>query len=121
MLVIDGSGSIVAMVVVGVLGSKFMPYIPGIRNLILAPPSTEEGPRLNPELAGEVSATALIEQDHGLLNRSGTAFSTLRPSGKAQIDGQLVDVVTEGEFIDPGTAIEVVEVTGNRVVVRSVT
>lgn len=115
------SGSIVAMVVVGVLGSKFMPYIPGIRNLILAPPAADEGPRLNPELAGEASATALIEQDHGLTNRTGTAFSTLRPSGKAQIDGQLVDVVTEGEFIDPGTAIEVVEVSGNRVVVRSVT
>jgi membrane-bound serine protease (ClpP class) len=114
------SGSIVAMVVVGVVLSRVMPHMPGIRNLILGPASLEEGPRLNPQLAGEASATAIIEQDHALLNRQGTAFSTLRPSGKAQIEGRLVDVVTDGEFLDAGTPIEVVQVAGNRVVVRSV-
>lgn len=114
------SGSIVAMLFVGVFLSRFMPMIPGIGSMILGPASMEEGPRLNPEMAGEASATASIEKDHSLLSRQGTAFSTLRPSGKAQIEGQLVDVVTNGEFIDPGTPIEVVEVAGNRVVVRSV-
>jgi membrane-bound serine protease (ClpP class) len=52
--------------------------------------------------------------------KTGVATSTLRPSGIARIDGQRVDVVTSGEMIDPGVAVRVVEVLGNRIVVRAV-
>jgi membrane-bound serine protease (ClpP class) len=48
----------------------------------------------------------------------GTAVSNLRPAGKANINGKTVDVVSRGDFIEPGDTIEVVEVVGNRVVVR---
>ena len=34
------------------------------------------------------------------------------------VDGELVDVITEGEFYEPGTAVRVVAVTGGRTVVR---
>ena len=50
----------------------------------------------------------------------GTAVTKLRPAGKARIDGRLVDVVSRGEFIDPGDEIEVIQVKGNRVVVKKV-
>jgi membrane-bound serine protease (ClpP class) len=43
----------------------------------------------------------------------------LVPGGKARIGEQLVDVVTEGEFIDRGLPVEVVEVHGTRIVVRA--
>lgn len=46
------------------------------------------------------------------------AQTVLRPSGRALIDGELVDVITEGEFYEPGTAVRVVAVTGGRTVVR---
>jgi membrane-bound serine protease (ClpP class) len=36
----------------------------------------------------------------------------------ADIDGLRVDVVSDGDFIEAGTAIEVTRVEGNRVVVR---
>lgn len=49
----------------------------------------------------------------------GTAVTTLRPSGKARIADQVVDVVTEGEYIAPETPVSVVNVDGMRVVVRS--
>jgi membrane-bound serine protease (ClpP class) len=51
----------------------------------------------------------------------GTAASYLRPAGIASIDGQRVDVLTEGEFIAAGTAIRVVRVEGARVFVEPVT
>jgi membrane-bound serine protease (ClpP class) len=56
--------------------------------------------------------------DHAWLGRAGRAHSTLRPAGIAEIDGTRVDVVTEGDLIDAGEAVEVVRVDGNRVVVR---
>jgi membrane-bound serine protease (ClpP class) len=55
-----------------------------------------------------------------LLRQTGTAFTPLRPSGTALINGQRVDVVTEGQLIERGTAIQVVAVEGMRVVVRAV-
>lgn len=45
------------------------------------------------------------------------ATTGLRPSGQAEIAGQLVDVVSDGVYIEPGTRIVVREVHGNRIVV----
>ena len=53
-----------------------------------------------------------------LLDQTGTALSALRPAGTAIINGKRVDVVTEGQMIDPGTPVRVVAVEGMRVVVR---
>ncbi len=55
-----------------------------------------------------------------LLHQTGTAFTPLRPSGTAVINGKRIDVVTEGPFIERGSPIKVVEVEGARVVVRAV-
>jgi membrane-bound serine protease (ClpP class) len=54
-----------------------------------------------------------------LLHQTGTAFTNLRPSGTALINGERVDVVTEGGLIPRGTAIKVVAIEGMRVVVRA--
>ena len=40
-------------------------------------------------------------------------------AGVTLIDGQRVDVVTNGEFIEPETEVEVVVEEGSRLVVRS--
>jgi membrane-bound serine protease (ClpP class) len=53
-----------------------------------------------------------------LLEQTGTALTALRPAGTAIIDGQRVDVVTEGQMIERGTPVRVVAVEGLRVVVR---
>lgn len=55
-----------------------------------------------------------------LLHQSGTAFTQLRPSGMALINGRRVDVVTEGALVERGAAIKVVAIEGMRVVVRAI-
>jgi membrane-bound serine protease (ClpP class) len=52
------------------------------------------------------------------VDRRGTAVTDLRPAGMALIDGQRVDVVTRGEYIQKDTAIIVITVTGNQIIVR---
>ncbi|MHC4592047.1 MAG: NfeD family protein [Planctomycetota bacterium] len=48
----------------------------------------------------------------------GIALTALRPAGRADFDDTLLDVVTEGEFIEKGARVQIQEVRGNRVVVR---
>lgn len=53
-----------------------------------------------------------------LLDATGTSFTPLRPGGTGLIDGRRISVATEGDFIDKDTPIKVVEVEGNRIIVR---
>lgn len=50
---------------------------------------------------------------------TGVAVTTLRPSGKARFAEQVIDVVTDGEFVAPQTAVTVISMDGMRVVVRA--
>lgn len=52
------------------------------------------------------------------IGRVGRAATALRPSGTAWLDGERVDVVTEGEFVSAGTTVQVIKHEGSRVVVR---
>ncbi len=54
-----------------------------------------------------------------LVGKSGKTVTPLRPAGVAIINGQRVDIVTQGEFVAPETEVEVILVEGSRVVVRS--
>lgn len=58
--------------------------------------------------------------EHELVGKLGIAVSTLRPAGIADIDGNRVDVVSDGDYIEAGEPIRVDHVDGNRVVVRHV-
>ncbi|MUT66670.1 nodulation protein NfeD [Paenibacillus sp. NEAU-GSW1] len=53
-----------------------------------------------------------------LLGLNGTALTTLRPAGTAQIGDRKIDVVTSGEFISAGRPIKVVKTEGTWVVVE---
>jgi membrane-bound serine protease (ClpP class) len=48
---------------------------------------------------------------------AGVAMTFLRPSGKMKIGNNVFDVITEGEFLEKGTAIVVLDIQGNRVIV----
>ncbi|MEM8558764.1 MAG: NfeD family protein [Bacteroidota bacterium] len=52
------------------------------------------------------------------LGRSGTAVSPLRPTGVAEIDGERVEVQTEGEFIAAGSRIRIVAMDRRRYFAR---
>jgi membrane-bound serine protease (ClpP class) len=53
-----------------------------------------------------------------LIGRIGIARTKMLPSGAVEIDGQMIDAVTQGQPIEPGTYVVVAEVRANRVVVR---
>ena len=56
---------------------------------------------------------------NNLQGQTGVASSNLHPSGFAKIGGRRIDVVTRGEMIDTGAPVVVVEIEGNRVVVKA--
>ena len=53
-----------------------------------------------------------------LVGRLGIAKSKMLPSGSVSVDGRYVDAVSNGAAIEPGQTVVVIEVRGNRVVVR---
>jgi membrane-bound serine protease (ClpP class) len=53
-----------------------------------------------------------------LLGQVGVVRSKMLPSGAVEIDGQIIDAVSQGQAIEPGHYVTVVEVRANRVVVR---
>lgn len=86
---------------------RFLPRLPLARRLVL---ETDLG-------TGPTHGSAPLS-DQRWLGRRGRAASVLRPAGIADIDGERVDVVSDGELIERGSAIEVMHVDGNRIVVR---
>ena len=105
--------AVLGVVVTAVALARYLPQIPLFNDMILTPPSAQEvmAPRLKPELVGKTA---------DLIGQTGVALTMLRPSGKAEINGNPVDVMSEGSFIPEGTAIQVVECVGKWVVVRKV-
>jgi membrane-bound serine protease (ClpP class) len=86
---------------------RFLPRLPGGRRLVL-----------ETELTAAEGFASAPETDRAWLGQRGTAVSPLRPAGIADLEGQRVDVVSDGEFIEAGASITVVRVDGNRIVVR---
>ncbi len=67
--------------------------------------------------AGAALSPTKSEYTRLSVGAQGVARSILRPSGKAEFGGELYDVITEGQFVDPGTPVRVVAVEGARIVV----
>jgi membrane-bound serine protease (ClpP class) len=97
-----GSLLIAAVLTVGVIA--LLPRTMAGRSLVLSSSITDQ------HSAGELN---------WLLGQTGKAITMLRPAGAAEIAGRRVDVVTDGQFVDPGTPIKVIQVEGNRVLVAA--
>lgn len=61
------------------------------------------------------------EQRARYLGKQGTAITPLRPTGIAEIEGERIEVVTEGDFISAGSAVKVVAMDRRKHFVRLVT
>jgi len=86
---------------------RLMPRLPFAHRLVLA---SDLG-------TGPAHGSAPLS-DQGWLGKRGHAASALRPAGIAEIEGERVDVVSDGALVEPGTPIQVIHVDGNRIVVR---
>jgi membrane-bound ClpP family serine protease len=97
------------IVILGAVGWGLLRHLPSSRQM--------EGMLLHHSQAsddGYISAVAREE----LVGKSGVALSELRPAGMAEIDGERVDVITEGDWMAAGTLIVVVKAEAMRLVVR---
>ncbi len=74
--------------------------------------------RLMTNLGSTVATGSDVERAKSLIGHIGVTISPLRPSGIARIEGERFDVVVSGSFIDANMEVTVVEVSGNRIVVR---
>jgi membrane-bound serine protease (ClpP class) len=90
--------------------------IPGLKRFQLAAPVIEA----NLELAD--SPNSLQPSGVGMslpqVGEIGVAESVLRPSGKVMFGDQLLDVISDGDYIDAGTPVEIVRREGIRITVR---
>jgi membrane-bound serine protease (ClpP class) len=86
---------------------RMLPHLPFGRQLVL-----------DSQMAAEAGYISAPEGDHLWLGRTGKTLSPLRPAGIAEIDGNRIDVVSDGGFIESATPIQVTRVDGNRIVVR---
>ncbi|MCG7336418.1 nodulation protein NfeD [Sporosarcina sp. ACRSM] len=64
--------------------------------------------------SGYVSNVNRVE----LLGRIAKTSTPLRPAGAIELDGERIDVVSEGSYIDKGKNVTIVKVEGSRIVVR---
>jgi len=55
-----------------------------------------------------------------LMGKTGIVTSICRPVGNVDFDGVKLEVVSQAEFIEKGIVVEVIEIEGNRVVVKPV-
>jgi membrane-bound serine protease (ClpP class) len=102
-----------ACIVVAALGMRrYLPETPLFRTIMLNPPADEE-------LIDLDYRESVADFSH-LVGVQGTAATNLMPAGKAEFDGQLVDVISDGLAIDRGQAVIVTKARGNRVLVRAV-
>ena len=63
--------------------------------------------------------TSVIDKSK-FLGAIGVCVTDLRPAGTITVEGEPVDVVTEGNFIKAGDSVKVINVDGSRVLVRQI-
>ncbi len=100
--------SMVTSLIGMVMLSRFLPRLPLFKQLVPANPTPSEV-QMNDPYRGLARVGDI-----------GEAAGPLRPAGKARFGVALVDVVTQGEYLEPQTRVEVIERRGNHVVVRAV-
>ncbi len=102
--------ALIAAVIVTAILAKYLPHTTMYKRFVLGT-SNPSGPSFS-----EASVTSPRKVHVGV---EGVAQSMLRPTGNAEFDGDVVvDVVTRGEFVEPGTKIRVIEIEGSRIVVE---
>jgi membrane-bound serine protease (ClpP class) len=101
----------VSVIVISIALRRYLPQAPLFRTLLLNPPPEEDLIELD-------HREALADFSH-LVGQQGMATTNLMPAGKADFDGELVDVIAEGLPIDRGQAVVVTKARGNRVHVRA--
>jgi membrane-bound serine protease (ClpP class) len=115
--VVGLSVGFVGFIVLAWMLSKYLPRIQFLSGLILAPAV----PRQSSEIPLSMTTPPESKTVSVSLGDMGEVVSILRPTGKAKFGDAIVDVVAVAEFLNKGTKVEIIEIHGNRVVVKKQT
>ena len=99
---------LVAAVIGAICLTYYLPSIPYASRMVLKPPPEES------------VAEKAISVPSRLLGAIGVSVTTLRPAGKAQFGDEFLDVVAEGDYVEPGKRLQIIEIEGNRIVVKEI-
>jgi len=99
-------GGCLAAIILAMTLIRFSPNTPLLRRFVLVQ-----------AVSNEQGYTAETQELRSLAGREGVTLTMLRPAGRADIGGEVLQVVTQGEWIDKDTPIKVIEVAGNRITV----
>jgi membrane-bound serine protease (ClpP class) len=104
----------VGFLAAAVLLTKHLPKLRPLSGLRLVAPTG------GPMSASTISMTQPPQSRTELrVGDVGQVVAILRPAGKARFGDAIVDVVAQGDFIDNGAKVRIIEMHGNRVVVRA--
>ena len=95
--------------------AKYLPKLEFLSGLTLMPALAKQGDEIEINLTVPPSSETISVK----VGDMGEVISTLRPAGKATFGEAIVDCVAVAEFLDKGARIEIIEIHGNRVVVRA--
>lgn len=112
-------GAVLGVMVLFFAQILLLDSIPGLNRFRLSAPeghwsSTQD------QLSGGLLQSATFASAAPEIGARGVAESDLRPSGKVLLQDRLRDVITEGDYVEAGSAVEVLRVEGNRIIVRKV-
>jgi len=93
---------------------KYLPKMQFLSGLILSPAVAKKGDEIEINITQPPESQMITVE----VGDKGEVITTLRPAGKARFGDAIIDVVAEGEFLDKGTVVEIIEIHGNRVVVK---
>ena len=68
----------------------------------------------------ELGYTVGIKNSKRLIGKEGIAITPLRPSGMVEVNGEKLNAITRGEYVDSNTKIKIISVEGNKIVVEAV-
>ncbi|MCK5098681.1 MAG: NfeD family protein, partial [Desulfobacteraceae bacterium] len=79
-------------------------------------PIAGKGPFLNVTLKNSHADSS--ESMKIKIGETGILLTQLRPSGKADFNGNRVDVISQGEFLNKGDIVKVIELTKSKIIVE---
>lgn len=103
--------AIVAAILAAIIGMVVLVKIFGKKMSVLSRMVLSDATDTESGYVSNVNRTELLEKE-------ATTVTALRPSGVAMLEGERLDVVSEGSFIDADKVVVIIKVEGSRIVVR---
>jgi len=101
---------IIGLPIVVVVALHYWPETPIGKRILLSTPDADDVLPDDPRR----------QKLRGLIGRVGRAKTRMLPSGVVIVDGHAIDAVSDGMPIEPGQKVRILEVRGNRVLVRGI-